>query len=134
MYGLRILLVDDDNLVQTSVCAQLRRLGHSVVVANHGQEALDKLKEGLEFDLVLLDIDMPVLSGGETLPRLRAIQPTLPVIIETGNMGEQVEQLASSFADVSVLGRPFSLSELKAALDPWVEKFRALGALPGQTQ
>jgi PAS domain S-box-containing protein len=134
VYGLRILLVDDDNLVQTAVCAQLRRLGHSVIVANHGQEALDKLKEGLEFDLVLLDIDMPVLSGGETLPRLRALQPTLPVIIETGNMGQQVEQLARSFADVSVLGRPFSLSELKAALDPWVEKSRALGALPSQTQ
>ena len=120
--GLRILLVDDDNLVQTAVCAQLRRLGHSVVIANHGQEALDKLQEGLVFDLVLLDIDMPVLSGGETLPRLRALQPALPVIIETGNMGDQVEQLARAFADVSVLGRPFSLSELKAALAPWVER------------
>jgi PAS domain S-box-containing protein len=123
--GLRILLVDDDNLVQTAVCAQLRRLGHAVVIANHGQEALDKLQEGLAFDLVLLDIDMPVLSGGETLPRLRALRPTLPVIIETGNMGEQVEDLARAFADVSVLGRPFSLSELKAALAPWVERFAA---------
>ncbi len=124
--GLRILLVDDDNLVQTAVCAQLRRLGHSVVIANHGQEALDKLQGGLELDLVLLDIDMPVLSGGETLPRLRALRPALPVIIETGNMGPQVEQLARAFADVSVLGRPFSLSELKASLDPWVERFRTL--------
>jgi PAS domain S-box-containing protein len=121
---LRILLVDDDNLVQTAVCAQLRRLGHAVVIANNGQEALDKLQEGLEFDLVLLDIDMPVLSGGETLPRLRTLRPALPVIIETGNMGEQVEELARTFADVSVLGRPFSLSELKAALAPWVERFR----------
>jgi two-component system cell cycle sensor histidine kinase/response regulator CckA len=125
MGGLRILLVDDDNLVQTAVCAQLRRLGHSVVIANHGQEALDKLQDGLELDLVLLDIDMPVLSGGETLPRLRALRPALPVIIETGNMGLQVEQLARAFADVTVLGRPFSLSELKAALDPWVERFHA---------
>ncbi len=123
--GLRILLVDDDNLVQTAVCAQLRRLGHSVVIANHGQEALDKLQDGLALDLVLLDIDMPVLSGGETLPCLRALRPALPVIIETGNMGPQVEQLARAFADVSVLGRPFSLSELKAALEPWVERFRA---------
>jgi CheY-like chemotaxis protein len=106
------------------VCAQLRRLGHAVVIANNGQEALDKLQEGLEFDLVLLDIDMPVLSGGETLPRLRTLRPALPVIIETGTMGEQVEELARTFADVSVLGRPFSLSELKAALAPWVERFR----------
>jgi PAS domain S-box-containing protein len=121
-HGLRILLVDDDSLVQTALCAQMRRLGHAVVIANNGQEALDKLRDGLEFDLVLLDIDMPVLSGGETLPRLRALRPALPVIIETGNMGEQVEDLARAFADVSVLGRPFSLSELKAALAPWVER------------
>jgi two-component system cell cycle sensor histidine kinase/response regulator CckA len=126
--GLRILLVDDDNLVQTAVCAQLRKLGHAITIANHGQQALDKLQEGLEFDLVLLDIDMPVLSGGETLPRLRALRPSLPVIIETGNMGEQVEQLARAFADVSVLGRPFSLSELKAALAPWANCVRAGGA------
>jgi CheY-like chemotaxis protein len=122
---LRILLVEDDNLVQTAVCAQLRKLGHAITIANHGQEALDKLQEGLECDLVLLDIDMPVLSGGETLPRLRALRPSLPVVIETGNMGEQVEQLARAFADVSVLVRPFSLSELKAALAPWANSIRA---------
>ena len=122
--ALRILLVDDDNLVQTAVCAQLRRLGHAVVIADHGQAALDKLQGGLELDLVLLDIDMPVLGGVETLPRLRALRPTLPVIIETGNMGEQVEVLARTFIDVSVLSRPFSLSELKAALGPWVERAR----------
>ena len=124
--GLRILLVDDDNLVQTAVCAQMRRLGHTITIANHGQEALDKLQEGLEFDLVLLDIDMPVMSGGETLPRLRALRPSLPVIIETGNMGEQVEQLARAFANVFVLGRPFSLSELKAALAPWADRVTTL--------
>ena len=124
-HGLRILLVEDDNLVQTAVCAQLRKLGHAITIANHGQEALDKLQEGLECDLVLLDIDMPVLSGGETLPRLRALRPSLPVVIETGNMGEQVEQLARAFADVSVLVRPFSLSELKAALAPWANSIRA---------
>jgi CheY-like chemotaxis protein len=122
--GLRILLVDDDNLVQTAVCAQLRKLGHAISIANHGQEALDRLHAGQEFDLVLLDLDMPVMSGGETLPRLRALRPSLPVIIETGNMGEQVEQLAQAFADVSVLGRPFSLTELKAALAPWTERVK----------
>lgn len=119
--GLRILLVDDDNLVQTAVSAQLRRLGHSVLIANHGQEALDKLREGATVDLVLLDIDMPVLSGGETLPRLRELCPSLPVIIETGNMDKAVEQLGSTFRDVNVLSRPFSLAELKAALSPWSE-------------
>ena len=121
-HGLRILLVDDDDLVLTAVSAQLRRLGHRVATADNGQEALDKIQEGLEVDLVLLDIEMPVLDGGKTLPRLRQLRPNLPVIIETGSMGDCAEQLARTHADVSVLVRPFSLSELKAALDPWVER------------
>jgi PAS domain S-box-containing protein len=119
--GLRILLVDDDNLVQSAISAQLRRLGHSVLLANHGQEALDKLQEGATVDLVLLDIDMPILSGSETLPRLRALRPTLPVIIETGNLDQAVEQLGKRFSDVAVLARPFHLAELKAALAPWAD-------------
>jgi CheY-like chemotaxis protein len=125
-HGLRILLVDDDNLVQRAVCAQLTRLGHTVAVANHGRAALDKLQDGIEVDLVLLDLDMPVLSGQDTLPLLRALRPSLPVIIETGSMGEIAEGLATSFADVAVLTRPFSLGELKVILDPWVARVRAI--------
>jgi CheY-like chemotaxis protein len=120
--GLRILLVDDDSLVQTAISAQLRRLGHEVIIGNHGQEALDKLQEGAEIDLVLLDLDMPVLSGRQTLPLLRKLRPTLPVIIETGSMDEAVGKLTSQFTDVAVLSRPFTLGELKAALAPWVRK------------
>jgi CheY-like chemotaxis protein len=92
-----------------------------VLLANHGQEALDKLQEGATVDLVLLDIDMPILSGSETLPRLRALRPTLPVIIETGNLDQAVEQLGKRFSDVAVLARPFHLAELKAALAPWAD-------------
>jgi nitrogen-specific signal transduction histidine kinase/CheY-like chemotaxis protein len=118
--GLRILLVDDDSLVQATISAQLSKLGHEVVIANQGQEALDKLQEGAEIDLVLLDLDMPVLSGRKTLPLLRKLRPALPVIIETGSMDAAVGQLAAQFADVAVLSRPFTRVELKAALVPWV--------------
>jgi PAS domain S-box-containing protein len=115
--GLRILLVDDDDQVQTAVTAQLRRLGHCVTIAVHGQEALDKFQAGLDVDLVLLDIDMPVLDGTKTLPRMRALRPGLPVIVETGNLDERIEGLVREHADIAVLIKPFSLSELKAAID-----------------
>jgi CheY-like chemotaxis protein len=106
--------------VQATISAQLSKLGHEVVIANQGQEALDKLQEGAEIDLVLLDLDMPVLSGRKTLPLLRKLRPALPVIIETGSMDAAVGQLAAQFADVAVLSRPFTRGELKAALAPWV--------------
>jgi len=120
--GLRILLVDDDDLVQTAVSAQLRRLGHSIVMAENGREAVDKVESGLQVDLVLLDIDMPVLDGTQALPLLRALRPDLPVIIETGNLGEKAEQIISAYQDVALLVRPFSLAELKAAIDPWLAR------------
>lgn len=120
--GLRILLVDDDDLVQTTVSAQLRRLGHSIVMAENGREAVDKVEAGLQVDLVLLDIDMPVLDGTQALPLLRRLRPGLPVVIETGDLGEKAEQLVSAYRDVALLVRPFSLAELKAAIDPWMAR------------
>ena len=123
--GLTILLVDDDDLVVTAVSAQLRRLGHTVVVAENGQAAIDRLLEGAAVDLVLLDINMPVLDGCQTLPRLRQLRPQLPVIIETGNMGDKADDLSRAYNNVSVLVRPFSLNEIKAALAPWVERVSA---------
>jgi two-component system, cell cycle sensor histidine kinase and response regulator CckA len=126
--GLRILLVDDDDLVQTAVSAQLRRLGHSIVMAENGREAVDKVEAGLQVDLVLLDIDMPVLDGTRALPMLRKLRPDLPVIIETGNLGEKAELLVSEYRDVALLVRPFSLAELKAAIDPWLARAAKLSA------
>jgi PAS domain S-box-containing protein len=120
--SLRILVVDDDDLVQAAMSAQLRRLGHTVTLAQHGQAALDKVREGLEVDLVLLDINMPVLDGTQTLPRLRELRPSLPVIIETGSMGDSAQELARAYQDVAVLLRPFNMSELKAALEPWIRR------------
>jgi PAS domain S-box-containing protein len=123
--GLNILLVDDDDLVVTAVSAQLRRLGHSVIVAENGQAAIDRLMEGAAVDLVVLDINMPVLDGCQALPRLRQLRPQLPVIIETGDMGDKAEDLARAYENVSILVRPFSLNEIKATLAPWVERANA---------
>jgi len=115
--GLRILLVDDDDLVQTVVRAQLRRLGHVVIIAENGLEAIERLRAGLDVDLLLLDLNMPILDGRKALPRLRELRPHLPVIIETGKLDNETEQLAREYSDVSLLVRPFSLNELKAAID-----------------
>jgi CheY-like chemotaxis protein len=119
--GLRILLVDDDDLVQTVVCAQLRRLGHVVTIAENGLQAVEMLQRGLAVDLLLLDLNMPVLDGRKALPRLRELRPHLPVIIETGKLDNETEQLAREYSDVSLLVRPFSLNELKAAIDAYAE-------------
>ena len=120
--GLRVLLVDDDELIQKSVSAQLRRLGHQVTIASNGHEALKKLEEGLAVDLALLDITMPILDGAATLPHLRRLRPGLGVILATGRADEASHALTQTFRDVSLLPKPYSLGELKSEIAPWLER------------
>lgn len=85
---LRVLVTDDDPIQLRIAARLLRELGHSGALANNGQIALDML-DRLPFDLMLLDLNMPVLDGLATLAGLRARQargkPALPVVLISGN-------------------------------------------------
>jgi CheY-like chemotaxis protein len=120
--GLRVLLIDDDELIQKSVSAQLRRLGHQITIASNGHEALMKLDAGLEVDLAILDITMPILDGAATLPHLRRLRPNLGVILATGKVDDAVHALTRTFRNVTLLPKPYSLSELRNELAPWLER------------
>ena len=63
----------------------LERYGYSVMLAENGQQALELVRQSpLGFDVVLLDLTMPVLSGEDTLREIRKVRPTLPVILSSG--------------------------------------------------
>lgn len=80
----RILVIDDDSAIRKVLSLGLERLGYEVNLATNGQEGIDLLTAGnAEFDCVLLDIRMPVLSGREALPRIREMKPFTPVIMLT---------------------------------------------------
>jgi signal transduction histidine kinase/CheY-like chemotaxis protein len=81
----RVLVVDDEETVRRTAKNTLERYGYSVVLAENGQQALELVRQSpLTFDLVLLDLTMPVLSGEDTLRELRKIRPALPVILSSG--------------------------------------------------
>jgi signal transduction histidine kinase/CheY-like chemotaxis protein len=67
----RILIVEDNRVNQKVVTAVLGKRGYTIELANDGQEALSKLEKGGEFDLVLMDVQMPVLDGLETTRLIR---------------------------------------------------------------
>ena len=115
---LDILLVDDDELIQSSMQALLEVLGHRVFVALRGEEALAKLHAGLLPDLVILDMNMPGLGGAGTLPRLRALYPTLPVLLATGRADQAAVNLVEAHAYVTLLAKPFSMKQLQVYLEP----------------
>ncbi|HTT83390.1 MAG TPA: response regulator [Rhizomicrobium sp.] len=79
-----ILLVDDDFLVAASTVSMLEELGHRVVEAHSGKQALVVLKEGLNPDLVITDHAMPGMTGIELARTLRLHNPQLPILLATG--------------------------------------------------
>jgi PAS domain S-box-containing protein len=113
---LRILLVDDDDLVRGTVPVMLEALGHEVLVASGGPEALGRLEAGFRPDLVLLDLSMPGMDGEETLKRLRVLRPDLPVLLATGYQDERGDRILEQGAHVGLIMKPFTLLDLKLKL------------------
>jgi PAS domain S-box-containing protein len=115
--NLRVLVVDDDELVQKSMRGILEALGHDVAVASTGEEALARLEAGEEPDVVFLDMNMPGLGGKGTLPRLRAVRPTLPVVIATGRSDQTVMDLMAHNSGVTLLPKPFGIQQIRNHLE-----------------
>ena len=114
---LSILVVDDDPLVRDSSAALLRTLGHQVRLAEHGLAALELLEAGLEVDVVILDMNMPVLDGARTLPRIMALRPAQPVLIATGYTDRELGHLLQAHPSVSTLEKPFTLADMSRKLE-----------------
>ncbi|HEX4272783.1 MAG TPA: response regulator, partial [Rhizomicrobium sp.] len=81
--GLNVLAVDDDRLVLFNTTAMLEDLGHSVMEAVSGEDALDLLRQH-KFDLVITDQAMPRMTGMQLIEAIREEWPGLPVILATG--------------------------------------------------
>jgi len=115
---LNVLLIDDDDLIQSSVQIILDALGHTAVTAaQSGEEGLALLQAGLEPDLVILDMNMPGLGGIGTLPLLRRLRPEVPVLLSTGRADQSALALASAYPGVTLLSKPFGLRELQKHLE-----------------
>ncbi len=109
--ALTVLAVDDDALVLFNTTAMLEDLGHTVVEAYSGKDALAALA-AQKFDLVITDQAMPRITGAQLVTEIRKTQPDLPVIVATG----YAELPPGTVDNVLVLNKPFTEQQLEAAL------------------
>jgi PAS domain S-box-containing protein len=110
--ALKVLAAEDNTLNQKLLQAIFERLKISLTIANNGQEALDRLQEE-EFDVVLMDIQMPVMDGYTAIQEIRkSISKTIPIITMTAHamVGEKEECL--SIGANAYISKPFKESEL----------------------
>nr|WP_320133014.1 PAS domain S-box protein [uncultured Holophaga sp.] len=110
---LRILLVDDDELIIRTLVPLLELMGHQVQTASGGLEALRRLEAGLQVDLAILDLNMPGIGGLETLHRLRIMLPELPVLVTSGFVEDDMAQKLRAIPKVAVLGKPFMMKDFE---------------------
>jgi len=114
--GLRVLLVDDDDLIRQAVGSLLEAMGHAAAIADSGEKALEMLEQGLPCDAVILDLHMPGLGGARTLPLLRALRPHIPILLATGNADQEAMRLAEAHRMVTLLPKPYTFPELRKHL------------------
>ena len=108
-----ILLVDDEQMVVEVTRALLESLGYRVYEAGSGQEAIAVyLEKKKEIDLIILDMIMPGLSGGQTFDRLREIDPQVKVLLSSGYSIEGQAQQIMDKGCKGFLQKPFHLKEL----------------------
>jgi PAS domain S-box-containing protein len=109
---LTILAVDDDFLVLTNLSAMLEDLGHQVLEANSGQQALEILRQNTPLDLLITDQAMPRMNGLQLIAEIKAERPDLPVLLATG-----YAELPPGSPNFPRLAKPYMLHHLAAAIE-----------------
>lgn len=112
----RILVVEDDSAIRRGIADALAFAGYETLQTGHGVEA-QKLAVSATYDLLLLDVVLPGVNGFEILKSVRAVRPTLPVIMLTarGEESDKVNGLRLGADDYVV--KPFSIRELLARVE-----------------
>ena len=112
-----VLLVDDEDMILEVGQALLERLGYRVVAVKSGEEAVEAVhRMGSEIDLVLLDMIMPGMSGGEAFDRIREIRPLMRVILSSGYTIDGQARLIMQRGCNGFIQKPFNVSEISQKL------------------
>lgn len=108
-----ILLVDDEDLIRNVGERMLQRLGYTVISVESGGEAIETYEKYMDtIDLVILDMIMPDMSGGETYERLRMINPEIKVLLSSGySLNDQAEQILAQGCN-GFTQKPFTMEEI----------------------
>jgi signal transduction histidine kinase/DNA-binding response OmpR family regulator len=121
---LRVLLAEDNKINQQFAVHLLSQAGHTVEVAENGHQAVDAVRSR-DFDLVLMDIQMPDLDGVEATRQIRKLagpRARLPIIAMTAHAmtGAREEYLAAGMNDY--ISKPFSLAQLTEIIEAWRQR------------
>jgi DNA-binding response OmpR family regulator len=124
----RILLVDDEQSIQTLLSYPLRKDGYHVTSAQDGREALQRFDEA-RFDLVILDLMLPKLDGVEVCRQLRS-RSQVPIIMLTAKGSEADKVAGLEVGADDYITKPFSMREFRSRVKAALRRSRMVGETP----
>jgi CheY-like chemotaxis protein len=114
----QVLVIDDESIVRDVLKNMLEILGYEAVAVPSGETALETLEEdGASFDLVLVDMHMPGLSGPETVGRIREKLPEIPILLVSGVEEGDLAELYQGHLIDGFVHKPFRMVNLKESIE-----------------
>ena len=132
LQGAKVLLVEDNKINQELIVEILKNKGVSVEVAENGQVAVEKIfKKGDEFDLVLMDVQMPVMDGYTATKKIRAYKKwdNLPIIALTANVLSGVKEEVQRAGMNDYITKPINVDEFYNTLVKWLKRRQDTGKM-----
>jgi len=120
--NLKVLYVEDEVVLRDTTCCSLNSILKEVVVAENGQDGLEKFKNE-EFDLIITDLLMPVMTGTDMIIEIRKENKDIPIIVTTayGSKNEDIIKLKDIGIDGYVM-KPIDLMKLFQEIDQAITK------------
>jgi two-component system cell cycle sensor histidine kinase/response regulator CckA len=109
--GGRVLLVEDEDMVRAVAERALTRQGYTVITASDGDEGLEAVKAGGEFDLIVSDVVMPSMDGPAMAREVRKLKPGLPILFMSGYAEEQLRN-EIDIEGMHFIAKPFSVKQI----------------------
>lgn len=126
----RILVAEDHPVNQKLLGALLQPLGYALCFCENGQMALDLAREQ-RFDLILMDVNMPVMDGLDATRGIRALpdaRAKIPIVVLTADLMNEAQERALAAGATDFLSKPFKASELRTVVARYVAQPRAVDA------
>jgi CheY-like chemotaxis protein len=116
-----VLVCEDNNMNQKVICEHLARVGLNAVVAGNGKEGVEAVRGRMldgkkPFDLILMDIHMPVMDGFEASSKILALETETPIVVMTANVMTNDRALYTKSGMRDYIGKPFTSQELWSCL------------------
>lgn len=112
----RILIVDDDESMNKTMSLVLKRKGHDVSSCYNGPDAIEKVRDR-PFDIIFMDIKMPVMDGVETFEKIKKIRPDAVVIMMTAYAVEDLIQKALRGGAYGIIYKPLDIEKTLAVIE-----------------